>query len=55
MCTNVRLYLSYDPKTTMKSRFFLCENAKILPYIREVITDIHTVTKICGLSSGLSA
>ena len=31
----------YDPKTAMKSRV-LCENAKILSYICDVITDINT-------------
>ena len=30
--THVRFYLSYCPKTTLKSSF-LCENALILPYI----------------------
>ena len=37
---NDSFYLSYDPKTTLKTRF-LHENAKILPYIwREGITDV---------------
>ena len=36
--TNVRFYLSNDLKTTFKS-----QNAKILPYIRDFITDIITL------------
>ena len=34
MSRNVRFYLSYDPKTTLKLLCFLHENPKILPYIR---------------------
>ena len=34
-------YLSYDPKTTFKSCFCL-KNAKIVPYIWDIIMDVIT-------------
>ena len=40
--TDVRFYLSYDHKTTFKLLFFFLRNAKILPYIRNVITGVIT-------------
>ena len=38
---NVIFFLDYFYHMALKLRF-LCENAKSLPYIRDVITDINT-------------
>ena len=41
MSAHVLLNLSYYPRTTLKTHF-LRENAKILPYICDVITAVNT-------------
>ena len=39
---NVRFYLSYDIKITLKSYFWCKKNVMILSYVRNVVMDVIT-------------
>ena len=50
---NVRFYLSYDVKITLKSHF-CCKNVIICHYVSNVVMDIITFPENLSTTSGLS-